>query len=174
MICSLFTRLVSTFSCMYMLIIVEIIDIVFFIRREALYKEEDTRGIYTPDGCSECLFYVRLSRILNFQTLLLQDSTSLVTWSRNIVIDLQSPDMYCGHGQRQQASGSGKNKRNLEFWHVSPGQICIFMYKRKLEYRGVVLDICTFVCMYIKDFFDTCTLTGHIRAYYFWIITFMI
>ena len=83
---------------MYMLIILEIIDI-FFIRRESLFKEEDTRGTYTldtrgtyiPNGCNESLFYLQLSHILNFQNLLLLDSTSSVTWSRNIVIDLQSP-----------------------------------------------------------------------------------
>ena len=68
---------------MYMLIILEIIDIFFlFIEkhcRETLCKEEDTIGIYTLDGCSECFLYVQLSRILNFQTLLLLDSTSSVT-----------------------------------------------------------------------------------------------
>ena len=36
--CSLITKLVSTFSCMYMLIIVEIIDIVYFIHRETLQR----------------------------------------------------------------------------------------------------------------------------------------
>ena len=67
---------------MYMLIFVEIADIFLFTEKncgETLCKEEDTRGIYTPDGCSECLLYVQLSRILNFQTLLLLDSTSSVT-----------------------------------------------------------------------------------------------
>ena len=65
---------------MYMLIILEIIEIFFlFIEkhcREALCKEEDTRGTYTlntkgtytPDGCSESLFYLQLSHILNFQS----------------------------------------------------------------------------------------------------------
>ena len=103
---------------------------------ETLCKEEDTRGIYTPNGSSECLFYVQLSRILNFQTLLLLYSTSSVTWSTNTFIYLQSPEMHNGPGQRQQASESGKNKIKLEFWCVSPGQICIFLYKRKLYYRG--------------------------------------
>ena len=60
--------------------------------KETLYKEEDTRGTYTPDGCSKSLFYVQLSHILIFQTLLLLDSTSSITWSRNIVIDLQSQE----------------------------------------------------------------------------------
>ena len=76
---------------MYMLIILEIIDIFFLSAkkhcREALCKEEDTRGTYTldirgtytPDGYSESLFYLQLSHILNFQTLLLMDNTSSVT-----------------------------------------------------------------------------------------------
>ena len=68
---------------MYMLIIVEIIDIVFLFAekhcRETLCKEEDTTGIDTPHGCNECLFYVQLSHILNFQISLLLDSTSSVT-----------------------------------------------------------------------------------------------
>ena len=68
---------------MYMLIILEIIDIIFLFAekhgREALCKVEDSRGTYTPDECSESLFYLQLSHILNFQTLLLMDSTSLVT-----------------------------------------------------------------------------------------------
>ena len=68
---------------MYMLIIVEIIDIVFLFAekhyRETLCKKEDTKGIYTSDGCSECLFYVQLSGILNFQNLLLLDCTSSLT-----------------------------------------------------------------------------------------------
>ena len=76
---------------MYMLIILEIIDIVFLFAekhgRETLCKVEDSRGTYTleikgtytPDRCSESLFYLQLSHILNFQTLLVLDSTSLVT-----------------------------------------------------------------------------------------------
>ena len=76
---------------MYMLIILEIIDIFFLFAEkhgnEARCKVEysrgtytlDTTGTYTPDGCSESLFYLQLSHILNFQTLLLLDSTSLVT-----------------------------------------------------------------------------------------------
>ena len=76
---------------MYMLIIVEIIDIVFLFAekhyRETLCKEEDTKGTYTldtrgnhtPDGCSEALFYLKLSHIINFQTFLLLDSSSSVT-----------------------------------------------------------------------------------------------
>ena len=68
---------------MYMLIILEIIDIFFLLTekhgREACYKLEDNRGTYTldttstytPEGCSESLFYLQLSHILNFQTLLL-------------------------------------------------------------------------------------------------------
>ena len=94
---------------MYMLIILEIVDIFFLFVdkhcRETLCKEEDTRGTYTHDnrgtctldGCSESLFYLKLSHILNFQTLLLLDSTSSVTSSRNIVIDLQLPEMHSGH-----------------------------------------------------------------------------
>ena len=85
---------------MYMLIILEIIDIFFLFTekhcRETLSKEEDARGTYTPDGCSESLFYLQLSHILNFQTLLLLDSTSSVTLSRIIAIDLQSPEMHSG------------------------------------------------------------------------------
>ena len=135
---------------MYMLIIVDVIDIFFLFAekhcRGTLCKEEDTKGTCTLDQCSDSLFYAQLSHILNFQTLLLMDSTSLVTWSRNIVIDLQSPEMHNGHGQRKQASSSGKNKRKLEFWCVSPGKICIFMYNPELEYRGTVREICTFVC----------------------------
>ena len=104
---------------MYMLINLEIIDIFFlFIEkhcRETLCKEEDTKGTYTPDECSESLFYAQLSYILNFQTLLLLGSTSSVTRLRNIVIDLQSPDMHNGCGPSQQPSRSGKNKRKLEF-----------------------------------------------------------
>ena len=76
---------------MYMLIIVEIIELFLFAQKhcsETLYKEEENRYIYTPNGCSECLFYVELSRILNFQTLLLLESTSSFTQSRKIVIDL--------------------------------------------------------------------------------------
>ena len=134
--------MISTFSFLYMLIILEIIHIFFLFTekhcRETLSKEEDTRGTYTPDGCSNSLFYVQLSHILNFQTLLLLDSTSSVTWSKNIFIDLQLPKMHSGHGHRKQASGLGKNKRKLEFLCVSPRQICIFLYKRKLDYRGVV------------------------------------
>ena len=76
---------------MYMLIILEIIDIFFLFAekhcKETLYKEEDTKGTYTlntrgtyaPDRCSESLFYLQLSHILNFQTLLLMDSASSVT-----------------------------------------------------------------------------------------------
>ena len=93
---------------MYMLIILEIIDIFFLFTekhgREACCKVEDNRGtytlntmgVYTPDGCSESLFYLQLSHILNFQTLLLMDRTSSITWSRNIVINLQSPEMQSG------------------------------------------------------------------------------
>ena len=81
------------------------------------------------------------------------DSTSSVTWSRNIAIDLQSPEMHSGHGQRQQALGLGKNKRNLYFWCVSLGQICIFMYNPELKYRGAVQDICTFVCTCTSNMF---------------------
>ena len=74
---------------MYMLIILEIIDIFFlFVEkhwRKTFCKEDDTRGTYildtrgtyTPNGCSESLFYLQLSHILNFQTLLLLDNTSL-------------------------------------------------------------------------------------------------
>ena len=135
---------------MYMLIILEIIDIFFlFIQkhcRETLWKEEDTGGTYTLDGCSKSFLYVQLIHILNFQTLLLLKSTSLVTWSRNIVIDLQSPDMQSGHRQSQKELGSRKNKIKLYFWCVSPRQICIFMYNLELEYRGTVQDRCTFVC----------------------------
>ena len=76
---------------MYMLIILEIID------KKKLFAEKhgneahckveysrgtytlNTIGTYTPDGCSESLFYLQLSLILNFQTLLLMDSTSSVT-----------------------------------------------------------------------------------------------
>ena len=76
---------------MYMLIILDIIDIFFLFTekhgREALYKVEDsrgtytldTRGTYTPDGCNEPLFYFQFIHILNFQTLLLMDSTSSFT-----------------------------------------------------------------------------------------------
>ena len=46
--------------------------------------------------------------------------------------------MHSGRGQRQQASESGKNNIKLEFLCVTPGQICTFMYKRKLEFRGAV------------------------------------
>ena len=129
--------------------------------REILCNEEDTkgtytldtRGTYTPDGCSESLFYLQLIHILNFQTLLLMDSTSSVTWSRNIVIDLQSPEMQSYRRKRQKASWSGKNKRKLDFWCVSLGQICIFMYDLESEYRGAVQDICTFVCTYTSNMF---------------------
>ena len=74
-----------------MLIILEIIDIFFFIRREALHRDSlqgggDQRHLYPrnqrhlyPDGCSESLFYLQLSHILNFQTLLLMGNTSSVT-----------------------------------------------------------------------------------------------
>ena len=142
---------------MYMLIIVEIIDIFFLFAekhcRETLYKEEDTKGIYTLDGCSESLFYVQLSHILNFQTLLLLDSTSSVTWSRKNVIDLQSPEMHSGRRKRKQELGSEKNKRKLDFWCVSPWQICIFMYNPELEYRGAVQDRCTFVYTFTSNMF---------------------
>ena len=94
-----------------------------------------------------------MSHNLNFQTLLLMDNTSSVTLSRNIVIDLQSPEMHSGHRWSRRALGSEKNKRKLEFWCVSPGQICIFMYSPELEYRGPVQDICTFVCTCTSNMF---------------------
>ena len=81
------------------------------------------------------------------------DSTSSVTWSRNIVIDLQLPEMHSGRRQSRKASGSEKNKRKLDFWCVSPGQICIFMYNPELEYRGVVQVRCTFVCTCTSNMF---------------------
>ena len=127
---------------MYMLIIVDIIDMFFLFTenhcRETLWKEEETKGIYTPDGCSECFFYVQLSCILNFQTLLVLENISLVAWLINIATDLQSWEMKNGHGQRKQASESGKKKRKLEFWCIILGQICTFVCKRKLEFRGAV------------------------------------
>ena len=150
---------------MYMLIILEIIDIFFlFVEKhgnEAHYKVEysrgtytlDTTGTYTLDGCNESLFYLQLSHILNFQTLLLMDSTSSATLLRNIFIDLQLPEMHSGRRQSWKASGSRKNKRKLDFWCVSLGQICIFMYNLELEYRDAVQDIGTFVCICTSKMF---------------------